>query len=81
MIYWSDFDFDILPDLDVVKQGRKQQYYLNGDFAVDIETTSFYVDGVKRAYPYIMMCNLCGHIVYCRYLSDLAQIFQKFIIQ
>lgn len=77
MIYWTDFDFDTLPDLETVRQGRKQQYYLNGDFAVDIETSSFYVDGIKRAYPYIMMCNLCGHIVYCRYLTDLAQIFQK----
>ena len=77
MIYWKDFDFDTLPNLEVVRQGNKQQYYLNGDFAVDIETTSFYHDGVKRAYPYIMMCNLCGNIIYCRYMADLAEIFQR----
>lgn len=77
MMYWNDFDFNSLPDLEIVRAGNKQQYYLNGDFAVDIEVTSFYYDGIKRAYPYIMMCNLCGNIIYCRYLSELAEIFQR----
>ena len=77
MVHWKDFDFDTLPNLQVVRQGNKQQYYLNGDFAVDIEVTSFYYDGIKRAYPYVMMVNLCGNIIYCRYLSELAEIFQK----
>lgn len=76
MIYWREFDFDSLPDADIV-QGSRQTYYINGDFAVDIEVTSFYDNGIKRAYPYIMMIDLCGNILYCRYLSDLAEIFQR----
>lgn len=76
MVYWRDFNFNSLPDLEILCGGKNKPYYLNGDFAVDIEVTSFYYDGIKRAYPYIMMCNLCGNIVYCRYLSELAEIFQ-----
>lgn len=76
MMYWTDFDFDSLPDLEV-KRGRGQTYYLNGDFAVDIEVTSFYYDGLKRAYPYVMTVNILGNIIYCRYLSELAEIYQR----
>ena len=75
MIYWTDFDFSTLPELEL-QRGKKQIYYLNGDFAVDIEVTSFYHEDKKRAYPYIMMVNMCGNIVYCRYLSELYEIFQ-----
>ena len=67
MIYWSDFDFDKLPNIEAIK-GRNQIYYLNSDFAVDIEVSSFYHEEKKRAYPYIMMVNICGNIIYCRYL-------------
>ena len=35
MIYWEDFDFNELPDIEAIK-GNKQNYYLNSDFAVDI---------------------------------------------
>ena len=80
MIYWKNFDFDSLPDLEV-KKGKRQTYYLQGDFAVDIEVTSFYYDGVKRAYPYLMMVNMCGYVVYCRYLSELAEIFHRIKIR
>lgn len=76
MIFWRDFDFDSLPDFDVLRGGRGC-YYINGDFAVDIEVTSFYVNSIKRAYPYIATVNLAGNIIYCRYLSDLAEIFQR----
>lgn len=76
MIYWNDFDFNKLPDIEAIK-GNKQTWYLNSDFAVDIETSSFYHEGQKRAYPYIMMVNICGNIIYCRYLSELYEIFQK----
>lgn len=76
MIYWSDFDFDKLPNIEAIK-GRNQIYYLNSDFAVDIEVSSFYHEEKKRAYPYIMMVNICGNIIYCRYLSELYEIFQK----
>lgn len=76
MIYWNDFDFNSLPDIEAIK-GSKQIWYLNSDFAVDIETSSFYHEGQKRAYPYIMMVNICGNIIYCRYLSELYEIFQK----
>ena len=79
MVYWRDFNFNSLPDLESLGGNRTKPYYLNGDFAVDIEVTSFYYDGIKRAYPYIMMCNLCGNIIYCRYLSALAEIFQALI--
>lgn len=76
MIYWEDFDFNELPDIEAIK-GNKQNYYLNSDFAVDIEVSSFYHEGQKRAYPYIMMVNMCGNIIYCRYLTELYEIFQK----
>lgn len=76
MTFWRDFNFDSLPEFDVIRGGRGC-YYINGDFAVDIEVTSFYVNGIKRAYPYIATVNLAGNIIYCRYLSDLAEIFQR----
>ncbi len=76
MIYWTDFDFNTLPDLESVK-GSNQKWYLNSDFAVDIEVSSFYHEGKKRAYPYLMTVNLCGNIIYCRYLSELQQIFKR----
>ena len=76
MIWWDDFDYDSLPDFEVL-QGKRQQYYLNGDFAVDIESTSFYYDGVKMAYPYLMTVNLCGNIIYCRYLTELQEVFMR----
>ena len=75
MTYYTDFDFESLPELEYIVS--KKCAYLNGDFAVDIETTSFYDRGEKRAYPYIMMLNLCGQYVYCRYLTELAEIFQQ----
>lgn len=75
MIYFRDFDFYSLPDLEAKR--KKDVYYLNGDFGVDIEVTSFYEGEEKRAYPYIMMVNMCGNYIYCRYLSELAEIFQS----
>ena len=74
MIHYRDFDFNSLPNLEAKR--KKDVYYLNGDFGVDIEVTSFYEGENKRAYPYIMMVNVCGNYIYCRYLTELAEIFQ-----
>lgn len=74
MIHYRDFNFNSLPDLEAKR--KKDVYYLNGDFGVDIEVTSFYEGENKRAYPYIMMVNVCGSYIYCRYLTELAEIFQ-----
>lgn len=74
MIHYLEFDFDTLPDLEY--KISKKCAYLNADFGVDIETTSFYHDGEKYAYPYIFMINMCGKYIYCRYIEELAEIFQ-----
>ena len=75
MVHYSKFDFDMLPDCELVN--GKNVCYINTDFAVDIETTSFYDGDHKRAYPYIFMCNLSGQYIYCRYIEELAEIFQR----
>lgn len=76
MIYYKNVDFDSLPDFDTVR-AKRNNYYVNGDFAVDIEVTSFYHNGEKYAYPYIMMLNVGGIYMYCRYLWELGEIFQR----
>lgn len=76
MKHYTEFDFDNLPELPFVWHNKT--YYINGDFGVDIETTSFYdITGEKRAYPYIFMINICGEYIYCRYIQELAEIFQR----
>lgn len=75
MIYYKEFDFNSLPDFET-KRCKRQSYYVNGDFSVDIEVSSFYHNGEKYGYPYIMAVNLAGNYIYCRYLDELAEIFQ-----
>lgn len=78
MIYYKDFDFSCIDTTRIeLKQGKRKISYLNIDFAVDIETSSFYHNDEKCAYPYLMSVNICGNIVYCRYMSELFEIFQK----
>ena len=53
MIYYKDFDFSCIDATEIeLKQGKRKISYLNIDFAVDIETSSFYLNGEKYAYPY-----------------------------
>lgn len=74
LIHYSKFDFSKLPELEFKR--KKDIYYANSDFGVDIEVTSFYdSEENKRAYPYIMMVNVCGNYIYCRYLTELRDIF------
>lgn len=74
LIHYSKFDFSTLPELEFKR--KKDIYYANSDFGVDIEVTSFYdSEENKRAYPYIMMVNVCGNYIYCRYLTELRDIF------
>ena len=76
MVHYSQYNFDNLPELPFVWHNKT--YYINGDFGVDIETTSFYdITGAKRSYPYMFMVNICGNYIYCRYIHELAEIFQR----
>lgn len=78
MIYYKDFDFSCIDTTEIeLKQGKRKISYLNIDFAVDIETSSFYLNDEKYAYPYLMSVNICGNIVYCRYMTELYEIFQE----
>lgn len=79
MVYYKDFDFTTLPDVDIIR--GKKYVYLNGDFGVDIETTSFYHEGKKRAYCYMCMVNVCGNYIYCRTLDELSIIFHNLKIR
>lgn len=76
MIHYTEYNFDDLPEIEFVWHNKI--YYLNADFGVDIETTSFYdITGEKRGYPYMFMVNICGVYLYCRYINELAEIFQR----
>lgn len=77
MIHYKKFNFNELPDIDFIggRVGGKKNLYANIDFGVDIEVSSFYSNGEKRAYCYMCMVNIFGNYIYCRTLQELSEIF------
>ena len=52
----GEFPFNKLKECDNlyrIKRGKANQVYVNIPLAIDIETTSTYMDGQKVAFPYI----------------------------
>ena len=64
-----------LQGISIVKSNKKISYY-NVPAAFDIETSSFYENGEKRAICYIWQFGLNGNVIIGRTLAE----FQKFII-
>lgn len=76
MIYINDYDFNNLLSLRKTELKPKrnhdgtQVYYYNFPFCFDIETSSFKVNGVKRACMYLWSFSLNGDIIYGRTWND-----------
>lgn len=73
MIYFRNFNWKLLDGLTDFRFATKHHEkirYLNYPFSFDIETSSFYVKGEKRACMYIWMFSINDTVVYGRTWSE-----------
>ena len=69
----------MIPDEEWVSTGRKDRRveYLNFPLALDIETTSFVQDGIKKAYAYQYQFGINGRVFFFRTSDDLIDLIER----